>query len=176
MRRTLVPYAPPHPSMDKQHLVAQIRARLAEALRIAERAHEDAADEARHGATPAERREDARVALEWSNLARGQARRVAQLRAELEALDGFGPRALPRGAAVALGALVEVEQEQGGVTFFLAPAGAGTELTGPGGDGFLTVVTPASPLGRAVLGRRAGDLVEARIAGERREWTITWVG
>jgi transcription elongation GreA/GreB family factor len=161
--------------MDKQQLVAQIRARLTDALRVAERAHEDAADEARHGATPAEKRDDARVALEWSNLARGQARRVAQLRAELEALDGFGPRPLPRGAAVALGALVEVEQEEGGVTFFLAPAGAGTELTGPGGDGFLTVVTPASPLGRAVLGRRVGDVVEARIAGERREWTITWI-
>lgn len=162
--------------MDKTALVAQLRARLAEALRVAERAHAASAEEARSGATPAEKRDDARVALEWSNLARGQARRAAQLRADLKALDGFAPRPLPSGARVALGALVEVEHEEGGLTFFLAPAGAGEELSGPGGDGFLTVATPASPLGRAVLGRRAGDVVEARIGGERREWTIAWVG
>ena len=77
---------------------------------------------------------------------------------------------------MSLGALVEVEQEEGGVTVFLAPAGAGEELSGPGGDGFFTVVTPSSPLGRAILGRCAGDTVEARIAGTPREWTIAWVG
>lgn len=162
--------------MDKQTLVAQLRARLAEALRVAERAHEASAEEARHGASPAEKRDDARVALEWSHLARGHSRRAAQLRADLQSLDGFAPRPLARGAAASLGALVEVEHEDGGLTFFLAPAGAGEELTGPGGDGFFTVATPASPLGRAVLGRRVGDVVEARIGGERREWTIAWVG
>ncbi|MEB2345723.1 MAG: transcription elongation factor GreAB [Deltaproteobacteria bacterium] len=161
--------------MDKQALVAQLRARLAEALAVSERAHEAAAEEARHGATAAEKRDDARVALEWSHLARGQARRVAQLRADLAALDGFAPGSLAPGSAAALGAVVEVEHEEGGLTFFLAPAGAGEELSGPGGDGFLTVATPASPLGRAVLGRRVGDVVEARIGGERREWTIAWV-
>lgn len=161
--------------MDKQTLVEQLRVRLQEALQVAERARDEAADEAREGATPAEKRDDARVALEWSHLARGQARRVAQVRSELQALATFSPAPLPRGAPVALGALVEVEDEARGVTFFLAPAGAGEELHGPGGDGFFTVVTPASPLGQAVLGRRAGDVVDARIGGERREWTITWV-
>ncbi len=62
------------------------------------------------------------------------------------------------------------------MTFFLAPAGAGEELTGPGGDGFFTVVTPASPIGAAVMGRRVGDEVQARIRGELRQWTIVWVG
>ncbi len=162
--------------MDKQGLVAQLRARLQEALLVAERARDEAAEEARAGATPAEKREDARVALEWSSLAEGHARRAAQVRSELETLATFTPRPLPRGAAVSLGALVEVEDEERGVTCFLAPAGAGEELTGPGGDGFFTVVTPASPLGRAVMGRRVGDVVDARIAGERREWTITWIG
>ena len=162
--------------MDKRTLVAQLRARLQEALVVAERARDEAAEEARAGATQAEKREDARVLLEWSNLAHGHARRASQVRRELEALATFAPAPLPRGASVALGALVEVEDEERGVTFFLAPAGAGEELTGPGGDGFFTVVTPVSPLGRAVLGRRAGDTIEARVAGEQREWTITWVG
>ena len=62
-----------------------------------------------------------------------------------------------------------------GRTFFLLPVGAGLQLTGPGGDGFLSVVTPASPVGKAVLGRRVGETVEVLVRGEPREWTITYV-
>jgi transcription elongation GreA/GreB family factor len=71
--------------------------------------------------------------------------------------------------------VVEVEDDQQGRTFFLAPGGAGIELVGPGGDGFLSVVTPQSPVGRAVLGRRVGDTIEVTVQGEPREWTITYV-
>jgi transcription elongation GreA/GreB family factor len=69
-----------------------------------------------------------------------------------------------------------VEDGSHGRTFFLAPAGAGVELTGPGGDGFLSVVTPSSPIGKAVLGRRVGDTVEVVVKGEPLEWAITFVG
>ena len=162
--------------MDKQALVAQLVEKLRSALLIAERARDDAAEEAREGATPAEKRDDARVAIEQSGIARAQARRAVQLHGELKALETFDPQPLSSGAPVGLGALVEVEQEAGGTTIFLAPAGAGEELVGPGGDGFFRVVTPSSPLGRAILGRCAGDTVEARIAGTLREWAITWVG
>lgn len=161
--------------MDKRALLDQLVQRLRETLRIAETQRDDAAAEARTGATPAEKRDDARVALEWSNLARAQAQRAAQTQADLAAVESFAPRSFGSGAAIDVGAIVEVEHEEGGLTFFLTPAGAGEELSGPGGDGFLHVVTPQSPLGRAVLGRRVGDTVEARIAGELREWTITWV-
>jgi transcription elongation GreA/GreB family factor len=37
------------------------------------------------------------------------------------------------------------------------------------------VVTPYSPVGRAVLGRRVGDTVEVTVAGDWKEWTITFV-
>jgi len=53
--------------------------------------------------------------------------------------------------------------------------GAGQELTVPGGDGFLSVVTPASPIGRAVSGRRRGDSVEVTVEGATRYWKIVWV-
>ena len=61
---------------------------------------------------------------------------------------------------------MEVEDGSQGRTFFLAPVGAGVELSGPGGDGFLSVVTPASPVGKAVLGRRVGDTIEVVVQGE----------
>jgi transcription elongation GreA/GreB family factor len=62
-----------------------------------------------------------------------------------------------------------------GRTFFLAPAGAGIELTVPGGDGYLSVITPQSPFGRAVIGGVVGDVVEVKVGGELREWTISFI-
>src|SRR5690349_18234346 len=64
-------------AMDKLILIEQLAARLRESAAVARRSGQDAAVEAREGATPAEKREDARVALEQGSLARGQAQRAA---------------------------------------------------------------------------------------------------
>jgi len=162
--------------MDKRLLVEQLAARIHESLAVARKAEQAAEAEAREGATPAEKREDARVALENQSLARGQAARADSARVALTALAAFRPRPLSAQSAIGLGAVVEVEDGEEGHTFFLAPVGAGIELSAPGGDGFLSVVTPASPIGKAVLGRRTGDTVEVTVRGEAREWTITYVG
>jgi transcription elongation GreA/GreB family factor len=37
------------------------------------------------------------------------------------------------------------------------------------------VVTPSSPIGQAVLGGVVGDVVEIVVAGQAREWTISYV-
>jgi transcription elongation GreA/GreB family factor len=161
--------------MNKQFLVNQLASRLRESAEVARRAERDAADEARDGATASEKRENARVAQEYSSLARGQGQRADKALAELSALADFRPPALPPRGPIALGAIVEVEDEDTGRTFFLAPVGAGLELSGPGGDGFLSVVTPLSPIGRAVMGRRVGETVEVLVQGEPKEWTITFV-
>lgn len=161
--------------MNKQFLVEQLMERLRETAAVARRATQAAADEARDGASPAEKREDARVHLEYSSLARGQAERAQRAAAELSVLETFRPPAFGPDSPVGLGAIVEVEDEDQGRTFFLAPVGAGMELTGPDGDGFLSVVTPKSPVGNAVMGRRVGDTVEVTVKGEPREWTITYV-
>ncbi|MBK9071836.1 MAG: GreA/GreB family elongation factor [Myxococcales bacterium] len=97
--------------------------------------------------------------------------------AEIDELRGFAPPRLAAGSNILLGALVEIEDAESGDgrTLFLAPVGAGVTLTGPGGDGFLTVVTPASPVGRAVMGRKVGDVVDVAVQGELREWQISYV-
>jgi transcription elongation GreA/GreB family factor len=101
---------------------------------------------------------------------------------ELQQLAAFFNRGLPAFAGtspVGLGAIVDVsvESERGEEerTFIVLPVGAGTELTGPGGDGFLSVITPASPVGRALIGKRAGDYVEVTINRETREWKLVEV-
>jgi transcription elongation GreA/GreB family factor len=162
--------------MDKRFLIEQLSDRLRESAQVARKAGQAAAEEARDGATAAEKRENARVAQEYTGLARGQTARAGRTMAELSALETFRPGPLPSGAPIAIGAVVEVEEEGAGIgrTFFLAPVGAGVELTGPGGDGFLSVVTPQSHVGRAVLGRRVGETIEVTVQGEPRDWTITY--
>jgi transcription elongation GreA/GreB family factor len=161
--------------MDKKSLVEQLARHLRASAANARREGEAAAVEAREGASPQEKSVDARVALEYANLARAQGQRATRTLDELASLEAFRPGRLPQNAPISVGAIVEVEDGEEGRTFFLAPAGAGVELTMPDGDGFLTVVTPASPLGRAVLGRKRGDTVEIVVKGEPREWTISYV-
>lgn len=162
-------------AMDKHYLVAQLGTRLRDTARTARMAMEAAVVEARDGATAAEKREDARVSQEYGGLARGHKARLEKANADLAALDKLRIARLPPKARIEVGAIVEVEDGSEGRTFFLAPVGAGIELTGPDGDGFLSVVTPSSPIGRAVIGRTVGHSFEIEVKGEAREWTITYV-
>ena len=164
--------------MDKQDLVAQLSRQLESSGRAALGARDAAVREARDGATPDEKREDARAAHQLGTLGKTQQKRAQQALAEADVLATFRPRPLQATAAIGLGAIVEIEDEESGEgrTFFLAPVGAGMTLTGPGGDGVLSVVTPASPVGRAVLGKKAGDVVDVTVDGDLREWQISFVG
>lgn len=164
--------------MDKSDLVAQLARQLEGSARAALSARDAAASEARDGATPDEKREDARAAHQLASLGRQQQRRAQAALSDADRLLQFRPAALPASAAITVGAIVEIEDADTGEgrTFFLAPVGAGITLVGPGGDGHLSVVTPASPVGKAVLGRRTGDVVDVTIDGELREWQITYVG
>jgi transcription elongation GreA/GreB family factor len=148
--------------MDKTFLVEQLGTKIRDQAQTTLRAAADAGVEARTGAARA------------VNLARGTAQRTEAAKATLDALDAFRVRPYRRGEALGLGAVVEIEDGDAGRTLFLAPVGAGEELSGPGGDGVFQVVTPVSPIGRAIVGKKVGDVVEVMVKGELSEWTITW--
>ena len=164
--------------MNKQELVDQLARQLAASARAALASRDAAAAEARDGATPDEKREDARAAHQLASLGRAQQHRAQQAITDVDRLAQFRPGPLAAAARIGLGAIVEVEDPDSGEgrTFFLAPVGAGITLTGPGGDGHLSVVTPVSPIGKAVLGKKSGDVVDVTVEGELREWQITYVG
>lgn len=161
--------------MDKSELVAQLVRQLEASARAALASRDAAAHEAKEGATPDEKRDDARAAHQLASLGRAQQHRAQQALADVDQLATFRPKPC---SAIAIGAVVEVEDADTGEgrTFFLAPVGAGMTLTGPGGDGHLSVATPASPIGRAVLGKQEGDVVDVTVEGDCREWMITYVG
>jgi transcription elongation GreA/GreB family factor len=164
--------------MDKSDLVSQLARQLEGSARAALSARNTAAEEAREGATPDEKREDARAAHQLATMGKQQQRRAQSALMDADRLLQFKPVALPANATIAVGAVVEIEDAETGEgrTFFLAPVGAGITLTGPGGDGHLSVVTPMSPIGKAVLGRRVGDVVDVTVERDIHEWQITYVG
>lgn len=162
--------------MDKAQLIQQVEQHLRALLDASRRTAEESRDAAAHIATEEEKRSDSRVVLEFGALAKGHERRSRQLQEELDALERVHPKTLSRRDPIQLGAIVEVEDDAEGRTFFLLPVAAGREITGPGGDGVLTVITASSPMGRAMMGKRVGETIEVQAGPEPREWTITYIG
>ncbi|MBK7857034.1 MAG: GreA/GreB family elongation factor [Archangiaceae bacterium] len=150
--------------MDKSFLARQLEAKLKALVDQARRFSDETKTEAKTGASRA------------VNLHKATSTRVEAAHAAWEAVSAFHPRPMAKHAPIGLGSIVEVEDGEAGKTLFIAPAGAGEELTGPDGDGFLHVVTPVSPLGRALLGRKVGDVVELMVKGELAEWDIVYAG
>ena len=163
----------------KQFFVGALEAHYRELIAAARLAETRAAEAAAEIQNDARRKEDAKGAVELGRMAAGHRSRRERAVNELETLIAFaarGLRAFAPDAPVQLGALVDVrvETDAGSEerTVFVLPVGAGTELEGPGGDGFISVITPASPVGSAIQGARSGDRVDVVIAGNDREWTV----
>jgi len=151
---------------DKTSLRAELHAQLTQALETARAAHAAAIEGATHPEAKAENDKDTR-GLEQSYVARGQAQRVAELEAAVADVGRLKLRAFAAGDPVAISALVVVAEGDTRHRYFVAPAGGGNMLAGD-----VQVITPASPLGRALLGKRVDDEVEVRLAGKLRELAI----
>lgn len=76
------------------------------------------------------------------------------------AIAGWQPRAFAEDAAIAVGALVAVDDDGRARQFLIAGHGGGLTLPGQ-----VTVVTPSSPIGRALLGRRVDEDCEVDLGG-----------
>jgi transcription elongation GreA/GreB family factor len=148
----------------KGKLRSALVARLEQDLATAKAAHAAAIEGATHEEARPENDKDTR-GLEQSYLARGLAQRVAELEAAVAAVPAMS---LDAPAQVTLGALVTVEEEDEERRFFVATHGGGIEL-----EGGVTVVTPSSPIGRALLGKREDDECEVAAGGKRRTLVIT---
>ncbi len=149
--------------MNKAAIVAQIIGQLDAELERA--AH--AAREAQAGATDpqskAENKYDTR-GLEASYLAHGQSRQALETAQARQLLAGMEVRGLSPQGAVELGALVEVEGDGERLWYLVAPAAGGRETAYDGAE--VVVVTPASPLGSQLMGKRVGESVKGwRIKG-----------
>lgn len=145
--------------MNKQTVLDQIVAVLSRELVVLTRAANDAFSAATDPDSRAENKYDTR-SLEASYVARGQAQRVEELRLALRSFNAMAGVDLPAGSSVVLGALVSLQLSGRMSHFFFAPQAGGTEVRV--GDDEISVITPASPLGAKLSGRKVGDVIELR--------------
>ena len=150
---------------DKARLRIELLGRLEAQLATARAAHAAAIEGAIDDEARPENDKDTR-GLEQSYLARGYAQRVAELEAAVAAVAVM---TIARQSRVAIGAIVVALDDDRERAFFVAGHGGGIEL------GDVTVVTPTSPLGRALLGKHIDDECELAVGNSRRSLAITAV-
>jgi transcription elongation GreA/GreB family factor len=147
--------------IDKNAIVRALHARLAEQLRSATESQQSAQSGATHPESRQEGSKDMR-STEQSYLARGLAERVETLRDAVRAVELLRVRELGDDDVAGPGALVALVDEDGEEhLYFLAPAGGGEKIVADGVG--VLVLTPRSPLGAAISGRRAGESVSVEL-------------
>ena len=159
----------------KKAFVAALIGQLDAELSNMRRAAKDAREAATHEEAKPENDKDTR-ALEASYLAGAQAARVRELEGSIKLATGMALVDFDSGKIIQASAVVSLEDDDAvKTTFFVAPVGGGIHLKEGGFEA--QVVTPTSPLGKALLGRLQGDVIEMRNQtlrgpGPLREMTI----
>lgn len=133
----------------------------------------DAAAAATHEEAKPENDKDTR-ALEASYLAAGQASLVRELEIAAKMLATLELKTLDETTPICASAVVTLEDNEGArQLFFMSPYGGGVRLDlGGESPAAVQVVTPQSPLGKALLGRTQGDVIELRGKSGLREMSI----
>lgn len=143
--------------MNKSAIRALILQQLNAELALQIGAAQLARDEAISEESRAESKYDTH-SQEAAYLAEGQAKLAGEIEESLAVyttrpLPDFGP-----GSVIALGAVVELSARGKSAWYFLGPRAGGLELRV--GEKEILVLTPQSPLGRQLLGKRVGDSVQ----------------
>ena len=142
---------------EKPLIIARVIAHLdAEVLRYAQAARAAQAD-ATDEQSRAENKYDTR-GLEASYLARGQSRQALETVQAREQFAAMPTRHFGPDEPIELGALIALENGGEHSFYLLGPSAGGTEVMHAGKD--VLVITPASPLGRLLIGKRRGERVE----------------
>jgi transcription elongation GreA/GreB family factor len=158
--------------MNKRALIKKIVARLTEELQVYFRAANASRAEATHEQNKAEDKYDTR-GLEASYLARGQSRQAAEIESAIAEFEELAARQLADGEAVASGALVELETGGEHSFYFIGPRAGGTEVVHDKKE--ILVITPQSPLGEQLLGRKQGDQPQLNLGGTKQTARIVSV-
>lgn len=138
----------------RRQIITQLEADYALLLKAAQTAHTAAT----HEECIADNKYDT-LGLEASYLAQGQANRAQEILQAVAAFRQMTMQTFSEKSPIRLTALVELGSEDGGSRLvFLGPSAGGFLLEF--GHNKITVITPFSPLGRALIGKRVGDLIE----------------
>lgn len=155
--------------IDKRALIDRLREEIARTVAVLARAANEAREAATHEDSKPENDKDTR-AVEAAYLAGAQADRARELDRASASLAALDLRRFEPDDMISAGALVELSQGDASGFYFLAPQGGGLRAKVDGIE--IQVITPQSPLGRELLGKAVGDVVEVRVAGKLRSHEI----
>jgi len=114
------------------------------------------------------------LALEASYVAQGQANRAQEIRRALEAYKQLTLGNFNDECAIGLTALVTLAGSGATTrTFFIGPLEGGMKLIDDLSGIEIVVITPASPLGRDLIGMGVGEKVRLRVGSDTKEFEIT---
>jgi transcription elongation GreA/GreB family factor len=153
---------PRNPGMDKRPLLKKIVASLSESLEILTKAAKASHAEATHESSKAESKYDTR-GLEAAYLAGGQARQAKELIESIELYESLPTKAFAADEPIDLTAVVELESDRAPSCYFIGPKNGGLEIEYKGKE--VTLITPQSPLGQELVGKKAGQRWTAKLGG-----------
>ena len=150
--------------MNKRAIIKKIIARLTDELEIYFRAAKFSRAEATHESSKAESKYDTR-GLEASYLARGQSKQAAELEAAIAEFEKLPVQKFGADEPIGLGALVELETGGEKSFYFIGPRAGGTEILHDKKE--ILVITPQSPLGEQLMGKKSGDHPQLNFGGAK---------
>ena len=156
--------------MHKQALLEKIVTTLTADLAVLTEAARAAHAAATHAECLPDNKYDT-TGLEASYIAQGQANRAQEIRQALEHYRNLTLRVFDHTTPIRLTAVVTIEADDGSCRqLFLGPDAGGLKLTVA--DAEIVVITPGSPLGRALLGKVCGDQIHIGSGKDRKVFTV----
>jgi len=154
--------------MNKESILACIIEQLRADLQVSEQAVKMARDTATHSDCLGSSKYET-MGLEASYLAQGQGIRLLEIE---RAMAYFKQLKVPQSITViAVPALLTLCDDHGVEQhLWLSADAAGMKIQHD--HKCITLITPKSPLGRALIGKSAGDLVEITVASQQREFEV----
>ena len=146
-------------------IIEQLTEQLATLAGASRAMHADASDEQ----SKAEDKYDTR-GLETAYLASSQARLATETEQALATYQSLELRKFPKDAPIDVTALVELDRRGESVWYFLGPKSGGMEIRHKGTE--VLVITPESPLGCQLIGRKVGDRIEFQTRGPVQEFRV----
>jgi transcription elongation GreA/GreB family factor len=155
--------------VNKRALVQKIIAQLSDELEVYRKAAQAAHAEATHEQSKAENKYDTR-GLEASYLARGQSKQAAEIIDAIEQFRKLPLKSFSKNDPIDLGAIVELESNGQRSFYFLGPRAGGTEIFFAKKE--ILVITPQSPLGRELVGKKSGERFLMQLGDARNDFEI----
>jgi Transcription elongation factor, GreA/GreB, C-term len=148
--------------MNKTLLLKRIIASLTDSLQVLEKAARASHAEATHESSKAENKYDTR-GLEAAYLAGGQARQAKEILDSLKLYETLTAKTFASDEPIQLMALVELEVDGGRFHYFIGPKSGGLEIEHQRQE--ILVITPQSPLGQNLIGKKRGERWTAKVGG-----------